>query len=239
MGISRLLLGDDEAVIVELRPHWVVLARPLASTLAGLALALWLLAAVTSVPALVALIVVLLPGAWLALGAARRAAASIVLTNQRIIERRGLLGTDSHEVRLSRVTELASHRSVAGRLLGFGDVQVEAGSERGAIVLHHVPRPELFQALVSEQVRQLEARERGSEPLRWRGALLADDTPPQGTPPQWMPAQATPLQGTPPRPSYAAADVAERLAALDGLRRQGLVSEEEFEAKRRELLRRL
>jgi hypothetical protein len=256
----RRLLTEGEEVVVELRPHWAFLGWPLVATLAAAALAVALDVAFSPLPATVGdvlLGVVAVAALWLAGRALRWISTSLVLTSTRIVERSGVLGRRALEIRLDRINELSYHQSLGARLVRSGELMVETGGESGDIIFDHVPRPPAFQSLVTEQISALRDGRRvhyGSAPgPDSAGALYSADTPPTGAPvvPRDHPppgAQsggplppASPPAGSPPSAAAPGTGptVADRLIQLGELRRRGIVSAAEFEAKKAQLLEQL
>jgi hypothetical protein len=230
MAFPQRLLTDGEEVIVELRPHWAFLGWPLVTVVAAMALALAVVAAFPHAPTAVGavlLVAVGLAALWLAGRVIRRRTRSLVLTNFRIVERSGLLSRTAVEIRLDRVTELRSRQSLVGFLLRSGEILVEAGRESGVVVFDHVARPAVVQRLISEQlsaVRRAQIAQPGQVSASSWGSLSLD------TPPHGMPG---PTRGS-PEPS-----IADRLVQLEELRRRGILTDDEFRAKKADLLDRL
>lgn len=146
MAYPRRLLGRDEEVLAEFRPHWRVLLGALGwamllAAVAGVALAAleepWDLVAVAAAPVL-----------WL-LVAARAVLrwwfTSYVLTSERIIVRRGMVARSGTEIPLENIVNVLFSQRVLERLLGYGDVLVESAGSQGQSRLKDVPDPQGFQ----------------------------------------------------------------------------------------------
>ena len=140
-------LTDGEEVVLTTRPHWKALIWPavaliVAAGVLGFSLALlpdgkswsawarWTVAAV----ALVAIVIwTLVP--WL-----KWLSTHIILTNERLITRDGVLRRVGRDIPLYRVNDVSFEQSVSDRLLRAGKLIVESGGERGQIVLKDIPR---------------------------------------------------------------------------------------------------
>ena len=73
------------------------------------------------------------------------------LTDRRIMEVDGFLGTKINSMPLTKVTDVMLHRSAMGEILGYGTFRVEsAGQEQALGRLDHLIEPELFHQLVVE-----------------------------------------------------------------------------------------
>ncbi|HEY7948873.1 MAG TPA: PH domain-containing protein [Acidimicrobiales bacterium] len=240
MTFPRKLLTDGEDVVVDLRPHWAFLGWPLVATVGAVALAVAVEAAVSSLPTgvlYVLLAAIGLTALWLAGRLLRWVTTSLVLTTMRMVERSGVFARRALEIRLDRINELSYHQSLVARLFRTGEVMVEMGGETGVVTFEHVPRPAAFQSLITEQMSALLGGRRGggpppapvvpARPAAADPAPLADETPPRG-----VPAVSAAAAGREP-------SVAERLTQLSELRRRGVVTEAEFEAKKAQLLEQL
>jgi PH (Pleckstrin Homology) domain-containing protein/putative oligomerization/nucleic acid binding protein len=254
MAFPRRLLVDGEDVVVELRPHWAFLGWPLVAAIAAVALVVGITVAFPHAPAGVGdvlLGVLAVAALWLAGRTLRWVTTSIVLTTTRLVERSGVLGRRALEIRLERINELSYHQSLPGRMARTGELMVETGGESGDIVFDHVPRPAAFQSLITEQISAFHEDRKtrwtspsgsGGPPTDGPGAPHHADTPPAGGPA--VPAGSFPAStpGAAPagvHPATAAPTVADRLMQLGELRRRGIVSAAEFEAKKAELLEQL
>jgi uncharacterized membrane protein YdbT with pleckstrin-like domain len=138
------VLQPGETVRVVGRLHWLIYAN--AVLLLVIALAIALLAAELTDPTqrqlvlLVALVVVVLGGlvflgAWI-----RRKATEIVVTDRRIIYKRGFIARRTVEMNISKVETVDVEQSIAGRLLGYGTVLIR-GTGESLEPLRHVEAP--------------------------------------------------------------------------------------------------
>jgi uncharacterized membrane protein YdbT with pleckstrin-like domain len=138
------VLQPGETVRVVGRLHWLIYSN--AVLLLVIALAIALLAAELTDPTqrqlvlLVALVVVVL-GALVFLGAwIRRKATEIVVTDRRIIYKRGFIARRTVEMNISKVETVDVEQSIAGRLLGYGTVLIR-GTGESLEPLRHVEAP--------------------------------------------------------------------------------------------------
>ncbi len=267
MAFPQRLLTEGEEVVVEMRPHWSFLGWPLVAALAAVALVVAIVATFPGAPVGVsyALLAVLVVAALSLAGRyARFRSTSLILTTIRLISRRGVLGRSGMEIRLERINQLSFHQSLLGLVLRYGDVVVEVGGETGLEAFDHVRHPQALQSLITEQVAALHGR----PPPAVAGADGDRHTPPTGTPAIWehagdqptalhpvvprppgqqpvapQPMVAPPMSAPPPPPPLQAPPsqptVAERLVQLDELRQRGILSTDEFETKKAQLLEQL
>ncbi|HEX3557164.1 MAG TPA: PH domain-containing protein [Thermoanaerobaculia bacterium] len=125
-----------------------------------------------------------------------------VLTNHRVIYQTGILAKSSMDSRLDKINNIELRQTLWGRLLGYGDVEIDTASETGLCRFANIANPLEFKRAVLAAAEQYRA---GGGP-----ALVA-----------------------------AAPSGAERLRQLKALLDDGLISREEFEVKRKELLAQL
>ena len=167
VGIPKKLLGDDEQVVMAMRPHWkemvwpvllLLLASPLATFLATIIpegdVQPWLRLAVVVVAALIIVRWVVWPFLkWLT--------TSYVVTDRRLITRVGVIARHGRDMPLSKVNDVTfEHSSILERVLGCGTLVVESAGERGQLVLRDVPRVEEVQRDVYRLAEADEERRR-------------------------------------------------------------------------------
>jgi uncharacterized membrane protein YdbT with pleckstrin-like domain len=154
------------------------------------------------------------PGALAALAAAVLVAAVLgwkllvlraneyIVTNHRVIRKTGILNQQSMDSRLDKVNNIEHRQTLWGRLLDFGDVEIDTASETGAAVFRNISHPLEFKRAISGAAEQYRSGRAG----------FAAPAAPSG---------------------------AERMRQLKALLDDGLISREEYEAKRQQLLQEL
>lgn len=153
MSYPKRLLADDEAVVLDLHPHWKVLAGPFLWALLAIGGASYGAASVNGkqagtlrwaffiAAALVIMFASLLP--YL-----RWVTTHYVITNRRVVIRTGVIARQGRDVPLSRVNDVSFRHTVFERLLGCGTLTVESAGERGQVELSEVPHVEEVQRTV-------------------------------------------------------------------------------------------
>lgn len=137
MSEARSYLFDGEEVSLIVRPHPVVLAKHLLPPLAGVAL----LAAYTNRVTLAIFLVVLVRFGWdVGLWWVDR----YVLTTARILSLSGLITKTIVSMPLQRITDLRYSRSIPGRILGYGTLELETAGENGLDRISFLPDPDYF-----------------------------------------------------------------------------------------------
>jgi membrane protein YdbS with pleckstrin-like domain len=287
MALPRKFLNDDEELLVEMRPHWVFFARPLFIAVVVVAGIIAILVAFSSIPNWATDILLLLaaiPALWLLGRLLRWRAYTLVLTTTRIVVRRGVLGRNTTQIRLQRITEICISQKLWERVIGTGRLLIDLQGEDDAVVIEFVRKPAIVQRVINGQINELTGGGRAEpvpqELLGYRrrpappGPDHDGDTPPFGVPivnaqgepwspsMPWGPTAPTPPVTAGPPPTTAAsspptivpgsgspaapgvgpagpAEIRDRLIELDDLRQRKIISEEEFAAKKAELLSRI
>jgi uncharacterized membrane protein YdbT with pleckstrin-like domain len=158
MGYVDTVLQPGEAVRFRTRQHWILYvpgAVVAVAAAAGLALALasyleadfptiWDTVWVGGALAFLALGVVLTVRAWF-----RRRFTEVAVTDRRVIYKAGLLRRSTSEMPLDRVEMIEVNQSILGRLLAFGNVDVNGiSSGIGSDKLRRIASPIQFRSKV-------------------------------------------------------------------------------------------
>jgi uncharacterized membrane protein YdbT with pleckstrin-like domain len=162
MNAADLLPG--ERVLASSCRHWVVLLRPIATIVLGVAV---LLVILTLLPALLPIsgelrLLLMLGVVVVGLGVINLyywgwRAHEYVLTDQRVILNEGMVSKFSRSIAIDRIQDLTTYQGLWGRTWGFGDIELESAGREGAELLSTVPRP---QQLRNAIFGQIEARRR-------------------------------------------------------------------------------
>lgn len=211
------LLSADEKVAVDLRPHWWFIA-PAGAALAGallIGLIVWINkgdnVAWDTLSFLVGLGVLVALG-YFGVRYAKWSTTNFVVTNERVISRTGVISKQGIEIPLDRINTVFFDQSLFLRMVGAGDLGIESAGEGGRQTFDNIRRPNQVQ---QEIYRQKEGHE--EQKLHKLSKAVAQ---PQAA----------------PQPS---ASIPEQIEQLDQLRRSGAITNDEYEAKKADLLRRL
>jgi membrane protein YdbS with pleckstrin-like domain len=255
MPLPRKLLGEDEDIVVEMRPHWVFFVGPLliaAVVVIGITVALVALGKhATAIVTYPLLAIAAIPVLWFLGRMFRWRNYIIALTTTRIIVRRGVLERNTLQLRLQRVTEVNTSQRLWERALGVGRLILDVQGDDDSLVIEDVAKPLVFQRVVNAQIDELVDRHRtdlytahprpASEDRRFDQSS-SDLTPPHGMSNQGsgVPTPAVAPGATGVGSGGAAPDqIRDRLIERDDLRQRGILSEAEFAAKKAELLNRI
>ena len=254
MGSARDLLHEDEELLVEARPHPVAVVVPvlLLAVAAGGAAAIAL--AYPGAPTFVAWVLVAmvaLPALWSLVRFLRWRSSRFLVTSRRILSQRGVLGRDVVQLRFQRVAEVHLSQSLGQRLVGTGRLVFEVAGAADPLAVDDVRWPRRLQRVIDAQLDRFDLvgdagrstrdvpRASGTLPPRAAAPALPEDpVAPRG---RGVPARS--WTDTPPH-GVVLEDEEDRsvpgqILQLDELRRRGLLTDDEFAAKKTELLGRL
>jgi uncharacterized membrane protein YdbT with pleckstrin-like domain len=210
MPFPRKLLNEGEDVVLDLRPHWWFLAGPVAALVAFIVLSIAVQAAFDPPDAvtlaMLAIGVVLM--VWFLARYAKWSTTNFVVTTDRLIHRSGVIAKHGKEIPLERLNDISFHQSIWERMIGAGDLMIESGGERGQQTFSDIRKPATVQNIIYREIESAQAR----DAHRIAGAHSA--------------AAA----------SAAATSIPDQLDRLDDLRRRGVITQAEFDAKKTKLL---
>jgi uncharacterized membrane protein YdbT with pleckstrin-like domain len=177
MGFPAKLLGEDETVVMLLRPHVKRLFLPVLVLLVVAPLGTFAAAVVPAggvqgwARGLIAAAALLVLLRWTIVPFVVWWNTRYVITDRRLVMRHGVLTRSGHDMPLSRLNDVSFQHNLFDRIIGCGTLTVESAGERGQVVLADVPRVEQVQRVLyrlSDQLRQ-------PDQARYPGAdLLAD-----------------------------------------------------------------
>lgn len=214
MGYVRKLLASNERVIRVSHDHWIVLLTTiLIDGLIALIIA-GLSVAAASIFAnplpMLGLLLLAVPTAHLLFRIWVWWNKQCIVTNLRIIQISGMMHKRVSDTLLEKINDIVTEQTAMGRLLNYGDLKIVAGSDSGIDVFYYLANPIGFKRDLLDQKAVLGRSEEPAEPRR-RAATATPD----------------------------ATDVPGLIAELDELRKKGLITDAEFQEKRRKLLDRI
>jgi uncharacterized membrane protein YdbT with pleckstrin-like domain len=215
MSYVDRLLAPGETILYRSLRHWIVLLRWIAGALAlavlgGLMIVLYGWASWAGASA----------GAWFGAGLVtlavlfalpamlRYASEVYVVTDRRVLRVDGVFRKQALDSGLAKINDVHLTQSVAGRLLGYGTLEIITASDVGINRFEYLPRPMAFKKAMMSAVEA-------------RAAGVHDE------------ARSTVASAPPASAPRATAD---RLAELEDLRKRGLVAEDEYRVKRKQIL---
>ena len=258
MALPRKFLNEDEELLAELRPHWIFMFGPLFTSIGVWAAIIVLVVLWANPPSWLnypIIVLALIPGLWLLGRYVRWRSYTVAITSTRILVRQGILGRDTVQLRLQRITEVNLRQTLIERLLGTGSLVIDVQGEDDSLTLEYMRKPAIVQRVINSQINEIVGGGR-REPVPYdmlpadarRAAARRARRP-------WRRARHAALRGggtgarvragapirarLQPPPAPLPFEIRDRLIELDDLRRRGILSEEEFAAKKSELLNRI
>ncbi|MGB9357487.1 MAG: PH domain-containing protein [Acidimicrobiia bacterium] len=207
MGWPEDSLSEGEIVETEFRQHWKLLIVPIAwFVLALIIIGViawivpdgdawdWVQLALTLAVVGAAIWFVVRPiVSWLT--------TRYVLTNERLVTRRGLIAKAGIEIPLENITNVNFSQTAIERMLGAGDLLVESAGTTGQSEFKNIPRPDTFASLLYK------VREERAVSMQGGTVIQAKDS-----------------------------DPTEQLQRLKKLHEDGILTDEEYQAKRQKLV---
>ena len=170
----RTKLRDGERLIFETRAHWITVVKPFFVFLAAVVLFVLSFVLVkeqtgTSRAAQWAC-GILLFAAFLYFGYWEwfRRRDLWAVTNLRVVDEQGIFRRFSKESPLDKINNLSYSQSIPGRLLNFGNVEIQTAAEDGATIYRKVARPKQLKETIArgrdEYARELKGIHDGEAP---------------------------------------------------------------------------
>ncbi len=216
MALHPKYLTDNEEVVLDLHPHWWFLVPRGVALLASMAIAAVVLSQLdgpetyNDVARYASWLLLAAALIWFIARAMVWRTTDFVVTTDRCIYRSGVFAKAGIEIPLDRISTVFFNQSVFERMLGQGDIGIESAGENSRQEFSDISNPALVQKTIYQQVEAYE--ERRQDRL---GTVVRGAQPP------------------------AELSIPDQITQLDQLRQQGVVSEEEFQAKKSELLDRM
>ena len=112
-------LAPGETIVARFQLHWTAKGR--------------LILGIVLIPVVIGIFIVIYE-------ALRLRAIELAVTTQRVVLKRGVVGRETEEIRLTAIETIDLHQTTWGRILGFGDVRV-TGRGESALVFSRVADP--------------------------------------------------------------------------------------------------
>lgn len=211
-------LKKDEHIILDTKPHWVGLLVPFLVALATVVVGAYFQG--------YTFILTLLGVAFLCYRIAEHNSHIWAITNLRVIDESGIFTRQSKECPLDKVTNVSCSQHLLGRILGFGDVEIQTASE-GILNYIAIAQPRNF----SDTILQMQEAYKGDQ-LRQQAQKLAQAMQQHSDQPLHTTTQH---QNNAVAVSPKMADYLE-LEKLFELHQKGILSEEEYAEQKRRIL---
>jgi uncharacterized membrane protein YdbT with pleckstrin-like domain len=204
--VPQLMPGEHPIRVT--RQHWTIFI-PVGLVSAGALIVGFVLLAISpssvashdigQVKLLIGLALALVVGATVLVRYVQWRCLTYMLTDYRIVVRRGILSRFTESIALDRIQDSGVRQRLLARMLKFGDVEIESAGRDGGEVLHHIADPAGFS---NDLLLAIEARRTG-RPTPGVGVGPDDALPSHGgyAPPGMAGGPAQP-GGYSPAPGY-------------------------------------
>lgn len=228
MPYPARLIHDDEAVALDLNPHWWYFIEHIAGAtglVALLGLVLWFntqggfLHAVGTGMNFVVAGLMIVWAAWVAIRFLKWRNTFFVVTDRRIIFRSGFISKKGVEIPLDHITNIDFSQGPIERMIGAGDLDIQSAGRDGSSHFRDVRHPDAVQQEIYRQKESHEQNRSRRDAVDIASAMNAN----AGTSAAQSPAP----------------DAAEQLRKLADLRDEGVITPTEFENKKAEILGRM
>ncbi|OGO57989.1 MAG: hypothetical protein A2Z32_01715 [Chloroflexi bacterium RBG_16_69_14] len=150
------------------------------------------------------------------------------VTNQKVVKVAGLLSKRTSGAALEKINDVVMEQGPLGRMLGYGTLKVATASDSTDLIYETMRAPADFRRAMLDQKMEFEQADARHIAEAVRAAAPAPLAPaPQDTAPAPAPVVA-------PAPPDATAE--DKLRSLAKMRDDGLITPEDYEAKKAELL---
>ncbi len=210
MGYVESLMGRNERIALITRQHWLVLvAAVLVDGFLALA-ALIIPFLLGDILRLLAILVVF-PIVHFVIRYLNWHNMQFIVTNRRVMEIRGVINKRVSDSSLEKVNDVVLEQSIMGRLLKYGTVEIITGSDIGVNFFRYIAQPVRFKTEMLNQKEGMSEMDTYGERAK---RILAEEAPASG-------------------------DIPELIAELDELRKKAIITDQEFEEKKADLLSRI
>ena len=267
MSYARNLLSRGEEVVYESRQHWfAVVARTwlwIVLAVIALAIVIFLMAngqigspEIDGILTIVTIVLLIASLGYIGFVIWDWRNQEWLITTRRVIRAEGVLNKQMADSSLEKINDARLDQSVFGRIFGYGTLDILTAAEEvgGANVADFpmIADPIDFKRAMLDQKEMLErpdlARPRSQRQEPMPAMQRADPMPPRAGSDRVavhherdeIDHEPEPAPGPEPVAQRSAADeLGQTLERLAGLRDKGLITPEEYDAKKRELLERM
>jgi hypothetical protein len=262
MSYARNLLSRGEEVVFESRQHWFAVVAEtwvfVIAAILSLALLIWAttsdLRGFDGLIQIVGLLALLVSLAYIGMKIWSWRNQEFLITTRRVIKSQGIFNKEMGDSSLEKVNDARLTQSWIGRIFDYGTLDILTASEAAETgLLNDFPmlaEPVKFKVAMLNQKERLEFPDLAPPPTQ-RPAPAPAMQRAEAMPPRAGSDRVSEVRNEPAAPPPAAPvtapeqsaspsnQLASTLESLAGLRDKGLITPEEYEAKKRELLERM
>lgn len=157
------LLFEQEAVVVDLKPHWMFFLKAACAVFVSAFALAWaanwdgsnVLETWGAVVLAAVFVGCLL---WLGVRWLKWRSTHFVVTSDRVIFRSGVVVTRGVAVPLERVNNINFHQTLLERIIGAGDLEIESAGADGQQLFYDIRKPEAVQSVIHSQIENNQRR---------------------------------------------------------------------------------
>lgn len=202
----RTALKKDEKLLIIIRQHWIKLTLPFLVWLLVSILMLWWLHNAT------ALLVILVMAIYPALEYINWKYNLWAVTNMRVVDESGFFTRYSKESPLDKINNVEYDQPILGRILGYGNVDIQTAAEMGETKYELIHHPKLLKDTITHAQEEYKKIQISSQATQLAQAIAKN--------------VAAPTQQM----------VADELHKLFELLQKGAITQEEYTAQKNKLL---
>jgi uncharacterized membrane protein YdbT with pleckstrin-like domain len=203
----RTALKKDEQILLITRQHWIRLALPIFVWLIAASLLIWLAGNIGFVITLAAALYPIFEylnyknNLW-------------CVTNLRVVDESGFFGRYSKESPLDKINNVEYDQSIWGRILGYGNVDIQTAAELGETTYELIHHPKLLKDTITHAQEEYKKNQLTNQATQLAKAIAASNT------------------AAPPSQQL----IADELHKLFELLQKGAITQEEYAAQKRKLM---
>lgn len=203
----RTALKKDEQILLITRQHWIKLVLPIFVWLVAASLLIWLADTTGFIITLVAAMYPILEylnyksNLW-------------CVTNLRVVDESGFFSRYSKESPLDKINNVEYDQSIWGRLLGYGNVDIQTAAELGETTYEMIHHPKLLKDTITHAQEQYKSNQLTNQATQLAKAIAASNV-------------------TSPVSQQMVAD---ELHKLFELLQKGAITQDEYAAQKRKLI---
>ena len=147
----RTKIKNNEKILFKTQHHWIVLVIPFLISLIIFGLFILMYSVISNASVWI-LVIGLLSFGYFGYQYLERRFDIWVVTNLRILDEQGVFSISAKESPLEKINNVTYHQSLTGRMLGYGDIEIQTAAEMGATTYRKIAKPnELKDAITTAQ----------------------------------------------------------------------------------------
>ncbi|MFA5986044.1 MAG: PH domain-containing protein [Parcubacteria group bacterium] len=200
----RTELKEDEKVFLIIRRHWLILMLPITIAIIGLVIGFFFRGYWLIVP--------ILPLCYLLYRVIERRNDLWAVTNLRVIDEYGVFTLNSKESPLDKINNVSYSQSIWGRLLGYGNVQIQTAAEVGASTYEQVEKPQKLKDAITEMQEEYKKTQISAQAQELAKAIAHNSQ------------------------DHDNSDITHEIEKIFALKQKGMITEQEFIDAKKKLL---